>query len=505
MPDAASGPSLARRALDYLDWRINPVLLRDLRLYMRGKLMLAVYFLTLACLVMMAVLYTVIARFDGTDGTGLLSLLTTLLTIICGAMVPNLAFERFRSELSNRATELALTSPLTPARLVRGKLFGAWCMTFMVVSAAAPMLATAYLLGGINVLSLAGVVAGILLAGMTVPMLQLSMAADFKGGKGLSRGLAALLFVVELVMMISYSQLLNRTFIASGRRGDEWFSLLLALVVAAILIAQFLYCATVGVLRGEAEDRDLAPRLSLAAAAVLGPLFAMGIYLYFGGWGRPGSDWREVLATVLCLDAYAFCLGFTAVCQSSPIVPRNLVATRRTKPLRSLFLLPGNRSLTAYFLLSAVLLLGALMLAAPPSHLGPDKWWKMVNLGMAPFMAIAYGMVVYRYLVLPLVKNRRNPKLLSHTIGIVNIIMALVSVFTMVMISYILGEEALYAVILGLSPVGLVTVSLESNTGVALAGNVGLCVLAVLGLLLLRMAGGREPVASYPRGRGNDA
>lgn len=505
-PAADAAPptvSLPRRLLDYLDWKINPVLLKDLRLFMRGKLMLALYFFVLAILVMMGVLYTVIARFDATDGTGLLALLTPLLLIICGAMIPNLVFERFRSELSNRATELALTSPLTPAELVRGKLIGAWCMTFMVVSAAAPILATAYLLGGVNLLGLLGIVGGVLLAGMTVPMVQLSMAADFKGGKGLSRGLAALMFVLELVLMLGYSSLLQGAFIRTRSYvNDEATAAVLCCVAGAILIAQFLYFNTVGVLRGEAENRDVAPRLSLAAAALLGPVIAYVIYrVFFDLSGRTSG----VLGGILCFDIYAFALGFTAVSQSSPTTPRNLQDNWRTKPIRSLFLLPGTRSLTAYFILMSSLLMAALVYFVFRHHGSYMDRWQFLCIAMAPIMADAYGIVIYHHLILPFVKDKRNPKLLSHTTGIANVILAIISVFAMILVSYVWENEGLYAWILGVTPVGLVTIALDSREVAAGAGFFGIITLVLLGFFMLPIIGGRNRTKPPPSWKGPDA
>lgn len=496
-------PYSPRGLLQYLDWKVNPVLLRDLRLYMRGKVMLAAYFLTLAALVLLSVLYSVIARIDGTDGTGLLSLLTGLLAIICGAMIPNLLFERFRAELSNRATELALTSPLTPARLVRGKLLGAWCMTLMVVSASAPMLATSYLLGGINLLGMLGVVAGVVLAGMTVPVVQLSMAADAKGGKGLSRALAALLFVIELVAMIYYSRLLRLVFIQSSYRDGHAALVLAVVCIAAVLIAQFLYFNTVGILRGEAEDRAVVPRLSLSGAAVVGGALAYVLYLIFNASLGGGMTVPELLCIILCVVSFAYCIGFTAVCQSSPATPRNLMDNWRKKPLRSLFLLPGIRSLTAYFLLNAAVVLGG-MLALRPMIESDWDWWRYCALATGPFMGIAYGVVVYYYIVLPIVKDKLNPKLLSHTIGIVNMVMALVSVFGMVMVSYVWEKAGFYTFILGTTPIGVVTAVGQDRDIATGAGVIGLATTGVLFIFLALIVLRRENESAARRKLGHE-
>lgn len=486
---ATPSPSPLRRLFALADAKVNPVLLRDLRLYMRGRMMLAAYFLTLIALVLLAVLYTVIARFDNTDGTGLLSILTSLLAVICGAMIPNLVFERFRSELSNRATELALTSPLTPAQLVRGKLLGAWCMVLMVVSAATPMLATSYLLGGINLLSIFGVVGGVTLAGFIMPILQLYMAADHKGGKGASRAIAALLFVSQLVMMVGYANLLNSTFFGRGYRSTWSYSMLVSLIIAGVLIGQFLYCCTVGIIRGEAEDRDVAPRVSLSAAAVVGGISAFFVLRHLDPGrflsGHPSDFWEALMVSV-CIVAYAFCGGFTAVTYSSPVIPRNLHEKWGGRRLRSLFLLPGTASLSAYFLLNAALLfILPMLLGATSSFFDIDDWWYYLCLALAPYMANAYGIVAYYYVVLPFSGDRRNPKLLSHTITIANVLLAFVAIFAMVLVSYVWGRSDFYQFILGVTPVGLVAACMDSADLEAGAGAVGFLVSGILTLLLL--------------------
>ena len=500
-------PSLFRGALDYLDRKINPVLLRDLRLYMRGRLMLGAYFLTLIALVLVAVLYAIIARFDTTDGTALLKLLTTILAVICGAMIPNLIFERFRAELSNRATELALTSPLTAAQLVRGKLLGAWCMVLMVVSASAPMLATAYLLGGINLLSILGAVGGVTLAGFILPILQLYLAADYKGGKGASRAIAALLFVAQLIMMFGYASLLNDVFAGSySYRGQYLVPMLVSLVIAGVLVGQFLYCCTVSVIRGEAENRDVAPRVSLFVASLLGGAGVCGVYRYMEGWGSRAPVW-ETLMLAVSIIAYAFCISFTAVTHSSPSIPRNLHDKWRGKRLRSLFLLPGTGSLTAYFLACAALFFVAPMLVGlydiHPAR--REDWWYFLCVGMAPYMGIGYGIVAYKFAVLPLVNDKKNPKLLSHTITIINIVLAFGAIFCMILVSYVWEKSEFYQVVLGVTPVGLVTAARDASELGEGAGTVGIFVCCVLTALLLSIVWKGETAGGEDAGKTIDA
>ncbi len=456
--------SLIGRLLDWLDWKVNPVLLRDLRLYGRGKLALIGYFLTLATLTLLAILYALMARFEERDGRSLLAILTVLLAVICGALVPSLVFERFRSELGNRATELALMSPLTPARLVRGKLLGAWCLSLLVVCTAAPMLATAYLLGGVNLFTVLGCVGGVAMAGLVMPTPQLFMATQ-RSARGLSRGVAGLVFAAQLIAMIAYGYYLVETFAETSRRPAFEYGFLAGILAAGVLIGQFLYFVTVGRLRGEAEGRDAAPRLSLAFAAYAGG--AAGCLLVhlidvYGGYGH-GPDLEEVVSAMGILVSFAFCLGFLILSYSNPVPPRNLREAWRDRPIRSLLLLPGFKPLSAYFLLNAIVVLAA---AFRWTYFAPDDADRDVVrfacMALAPFMAVAIGMVSYRYLVMPLFKSKRGPALLPVTIILSNIALAIAAIFALILTQYTAGKEDLYALVLASNPVGILIGAVES-------------------------------------------
>ncbi len=487
--------SLPARLFDWLDWRINPVLLRDLRLYARGRLALVGYFLTLTALVLMAVLYALIARFEERDGRTLLSVLTVILAVICGSLVPNLMFERFRSELGNRATELALMSPLTPARLVRGKLLGAWCVSLLVVSAALPMIATSYLLGGVNLLSILGCLGGVLLAAAAMPAPQLLMATQ-RQMRGLSRGVAGLFFAGQFIAMILYGTFLADTILArSFSRSGAEYAFLAALAVAGILIGQFLYFAAVGRLRSEAESRDAAPRLSLALAAYAGGVAACLLMWHLRNWSGLGSgpELEEMPPIAGVFVAYAFCLGFLVISYSIPTPPRNLRESWRGKPIRAFFLLPGLNPLAAYFVLNTLAILGCSFgpMLLRPHDFGTDIW-RAVCLALAPFMAVAFGMVCHRYLVLPLGGNRRSPNLLPLTIILSNIGLGIVAVFAMVLVSYAAGKENLYALILAFNPLGLLVGAFESRELPGEVAVYGACCLGALLVLLLPFALGRR-------------
>ncbi|MCD8141631.1 MAG: hypothetical protein LUE17_18005 [Planctomycetaceae bacterium] len=295
---------LAHRLTRYLDWRANPVLVRDLRLYMRGRALLLGYALTLAILVLTGIASTVAMQWEYGGGRGLLTMPTYLLAVICGALVPNLVGERFRGELSGRAIELTLASGLEPARLVRGKLFGAWLLSLLAVSLAMPLYATAYLLGGVSPCTLAGLTGGILFAGLIMPIPHLYLATSGKRS-GVFRLIDALASIGSVAAMLLYAPLLLEALESSD---DEYRILYGVAVMAAILVFGFLHTVTVSRLRGEAGDREVRPRRSLAVAALVGFIAAMATVYVCRAQGLMFKTmlWDEMAAVAALCAAYPF-------------------------------------------------------------------------------------------------------------------------------------------------------------------------------------------------------
>ncbi|MDR2391880.1 MAG: hypothetical protein LBE84_09420 [Planctomycetota bacterium] len=440
-----------RRLIEWLDWRINPVLLRDLALYSRGRLAAIAYLLTLATLVLTAVLYAIgfgQGEWDREGGALLLSLIATLLSVVCGAIVPNLAFERFRGELANRATELVLMSPLTPARLVLGKLSAAWCVSLVALSMSAPMFATAYLLGGVNPLTILGMAAGVVMAGAIMPTPQLFLAS-WRRARVLSRFVSVLAFLAQLTSMILYVSFLNYVFVESFAWPE--FLILAVLIIIGVLVAQFLYFATVSRLESEAVNRDAVPRISLAVAVYLGGYAALSLVRY-GGMTihaipivRFEAWWAGMISA---FAAHAFCLGFLAIACTSPATPRHLLKNMKKRRTGLFFLLPfipGLKSLTAYFLLNAAAVIGHAL-----AH-GDQHFLFFV---LAPFQAIAYGLLAYFYLAVRLARNKRDSSLLPTAVILINLFLflATIAIFSFMAI---FGEQNAHPLILAATPLGL--------------------------------------------------
>lgn len=483
---------LWQRALRRIDWKANPVLLRDLRLYMRGRVLLAAYFLVLAVLVLSGIVYAVGAHFNDGNGRALLTVPTFLLAVICGAFVPNLVGERFRVELSSRATELALASALPPERLVRGKLLGAWLLSLLCVSVAMPVLATAYMLGGISPYAIVVLGAGVLYAAAVMPTVQLYLATAGRRS-GMMRIVDALAFVGNIVAMLLYAPLLLEI-VDSGE--SEMYLVLASLVIASFLIAQFLYKVTISRLRGEAEARELAPRRALTVAAVLGWGSAFGIMALTRAWSMGVRfDYWEMAALASMCAAYPFAWGIYILSHGNAEKPR--LASVRGGLLGRWLGTAGPDSLIALYWLGSILLMGVGYAGLFSPFSGSD----ILNFfcpTLAPLLAVGYGLIAYQFAVRPFQKDTPGFNRLSGVIFVVNLVLAIPGYFLVRLISLSRSDD--FEWVNGLFPIGLFTSA--SRYDAYEMGGAGLIALAIV-LLLLTPAVWRAWRAGWRKGNGN--
>lgn len=434
-----------RRALRRIDWKINPVLLRDLRLYARGRAPLASYFIMLTVLVMSGIAYAVAARWEGGDGRALLTVPAFLLAVVCGALIPNMVGERFRGELSSRATELALASALSPERLVRGKLLGAWTLCLLAVSLAMPVLATAYLLGGVGSWSVPGLAAGILYAGAVMPLAQLYLATAGRR-TGVMRVVDAAVFIGNVVAMLLYAPLLLQLVDSSD---PEYRVLLFCLIAASLLIGWFLYKVTVSRLRSETEEREAPPRRTLALASLIGWILAVAVAVVCRRWGVafPRISTAETAALASLCVAFPFAWGVYILSHGNAERPR--LASSSGWRLRRWLGKAGPDSLTAFFWFGTLLLLAAGFTLAFTTFEGE----KYLSLFLAPINAVAFGLAAYQCVVKRVQKDVPGFNRLSSVIFVVNLVLAIPGYFLVNLLNLVTRDS--YGGLSGLLPVGL--------------------------------------------------
>jgi len=147
-PVVAPGAEIGR--LERLSDRINPILVREVLQSLGGRTFVITLGLSLAAIVIVAL--AVAGSNVGDDaGFNLLQTSLMLLAPIALFVVPLQAFVAMRAEVRAGTREQLLLSRLSPAQIVRGKLFAALIQFTLFMSIFAPLVAMTFLLRGVDV------------------------------------------------------------------------------------------------------------------------------------------------------------------------------------------------------------------------------------------------------------------------------------------------------------------------------------------------------------------
>ena len=141
---------LGERVLD----RFNPILVREIQQAVSGRAFLITVSVSLTCVVLVAML---IAWGDSGTQIGREAFIWTLrlFTPVAIFFVPLQAFISTRHEVSGGTAEHLLLTRLRPGAIVRGKLFAAMVQFIVFVSLFAPLMALTFLLRGVDVPTIA--------------------------------------------------------------------------------------------------------------------------------------------------------------------------------------------------------------------------------------------------------------------------------------------------------------------------------------------------------------
>jgi len=133
-----------------IDDRINPVVVKELRQAVRGRLIPIALILYLAVLL---VFLGVVATAGGSDpGERLVMMYFGTFAFVGIFLIPASLGRRLASERSIEDMDLLFITTLPPARIVAGKLIAGMVLSFVFLSATLPFMATAYLFRGVDLI-----------------------------------------------------------------------------------------------------------------------------------------------------------------------------------------------------------------------------------------------------------------------------------------------------------------------------------------------------------------
>ena len=166
--------------LDALSDYISPIVVKELRQYMRSREFVFAFSISLVFALAIA-FYGSAQALSGstTAGRSTFTTLVTGLTLLGCVGLPIAAFGTLRAERLEQTLDLISLTALSPRRIVLGKLMvhGAKLTTFF--AAVAPFVATSFLLGGVDFVTIGVTLASVFLLAIWVAAAALCFSATF--------------------------------------------------------------------------------------------------------------------------------------------------------------------------------------------------------------------------------------------------------------------------------------------------------------------------------------
>jgi hypothetical protein len=362
MPADAAAAQAALSAR--LGERLNPVLIKDVRAALRGRVF-AVGFLVVLLLGLLASTIALIvgAAFDqGLSGTGYLAGVMAAFTLGSHGFVPFSAMASMGAEHDEGALEQLQLSGLSAGRIVAGKLAAAAAQAALICAAFLPFLAFATLLPGVDPLGFAQTLCGSFVIALTLSSVGILFGAVLK-----QRWTRVIGFVLLALILLVATEILGGLALAVARGAGMGIGATesLLLTLGACLVVGGLCCVGAALRLSHAEEnRSSGLRIVSSLALALACLAAV--------WADNPGGLMAWLITALVSGTPAMLLGVTEPAR----LPR-AVLTRavRRGPWGALLApwLPGGGRAVLYVLLhlAAVAVVGVVAAA----RLGSPHAW----------------------------------------------------------------------------------------------------------------------------------
>ena len=264
------------RVAEWVDDRVNPVLLKELRQAVRGRFVVSALILSLlAEVVTVATMYAVDQlsqfRFDSSPvGEQTFGVLFTVTFVACLLFVPLYSGLRMSAERGDANTDLMYITTIAPRSIVIGKLLAVMAFVGLLFGAALPFLAFAYVLRGLDLLPCIIALAFALLVIVAEAALALFIGAlpvtrPFKVMLGLSMVTFSLLLPMAGLELMT----LMRTSAIVRTSGANSLVMLVATFLTISFLSFIVIVLTTGLLTPPTANRALPIRIMLSVVWVI--------------------------------------------------------------------------------------------------------------------------------------------------------------------------------------------------------------------------------------------
>jgi ABC-type transport system involved in multi-copper enzyme maturation permease subunit len=355
-----------------LPWRLNPLVLKELRGTLRTRRFFWAYFGTLLALgigFFLACVAQAVGGDENPEQTGRL-LFELCVWSMAGAMVvilPAFSCTALASEREQKSFDLLVTTRLTPWQIVWGKFSAAMLYAVLFLLGSLPLVQIAFLFGGVSPLEVAVAFGALLALAVTVTATSLGLSAPFKGTRwptALAYAVAFLGFAPGVIAFGSARMMVRHGWGGYGAYASLWLIEIPAAI--AISLTAFFLILAVRSVKPASDNRTTGLRLFFPVFALL----ASGLF-WHAIWLENPQSWNpftQVQGVGLALaSAFLFALPWILLfsCEA-PLASRRVEAQVRRWarfPLARL-LAPGSARGAAFSaLVSAVLILGTALVS----------------------------------------------------------------------------------------------------------------------------------------------
>ncbi len=362
--------------MNFLDNRLNPLLLRELRQLVRNRFIIVLINLFIAVLVtvcIMAVLLDIRPQ-DRGIGAGLFVGLTSIMGIACFLAVVVYTAIITASERING--DLMFVSALKPSSIVFGKFFSGVILTILLMSVTFPFVTLAYLLRGLDIQHV------FLSFATTFLMIQMMNALAifvFSNVKTYVQMMIALVVAGILLGIAAFNGLLqfflgfgggHRFLFVYGSPADAWIPIVSTLLWQTALLVFFL-AAAVATIAPPTTNRMLPLRIVIVAIYLLSLAYGGFVFGwnpdFVEGWGR---SWLVALLPLLLL---VVCERETWTYRVRKTIPGHFLLRMLVFPFYT-----GSPCGLAWTALLGVGIMAAAFLTNPPSFDLNDNRWLIV-------------------------------------------------------------------------------------------------------------------------------
>jgi hypothetical protein len=248
--------------------RVNPVAVKEFRQAVQSRWVIAVVMLYLMINLSIVGGYLMLNPDADTSmnaGRGIFMWLLGILLLACIGFVPLYSGVRLSLERNDTNIDLLFVTTITPGTIIRGKYLAAMALTMLMCSVCMPFMILTYLLRGIDLPTIFGILAFALVICAAANVM--GIFAGSVSGSWLMRGLvdAGVLFYLFMMFVTCMSMFGNAIMFGWGTifsRSQVWQFIGSWLGIEALAIG-LLYVLSVAMLSPTPSNRMLIPRLYL--------------------------------------------------------------------------------------------------------------------------------------------------------------------------------------------------------------------------------------------------